>query len=96
MIVYLTLSERLSLVDLVSTFESKRDILRDCCELLSELAITKSEATNPDLNLRYNSNIGSFEYNVEFDKIKECTLSKKIYDVINESTGFFEKIKSRA
>jgi hypothetical protein len=80
----LNLEERLFLINVIGNILSKRDTLVGYVKLLDELVITKSEATDNQLDISYDESKGGINWNREHDIPKDIVFTSVIFNDIVE------------
>lgn len=78
----LNITDRFNLINTIGELRSDRETLSRLDSLLSTLALTRDEASDPSLALRFNQENGSFEYNIEYDKLVSVNIDDDLLEVL--------------
>jgi len=78
----LNVSDRFALINVIGNIRSERFSLLRLISLIEQLSLTKEEATNPALELRFNENVGSFTWKENVIPDLEITCDVEIYELV--------------
>ena len=82
MLLQLTIDERFEFINRIGLLPSTKKSLVLLDDLIETLTITKDEAEDPNLNLSFNPETGSFNYNEEYAPKLEVELSDEILEIL--------------